>query len=260
MSIEIKHRWSGKVLYTAENAQDVRRAVEEARERDANLRDANLRGADLRDANLRGADLRGANLRGADLWDADLRDANLRGADLRGADLRGANLRGADLWDANLRGADLRDADLRDADLRGADLRDDVGDPRHPLHAFRADYWSILDQVPAEVPALREAIVAGKINGSVYSDGECGCLNGTIAINLGCDVGELPEKAGITASASRPAEQWFIVIEKGDQPLPLDTKEWPSESVFRISYALAWLDEWTENRTAIAKALLRETE
>jgi uncharacterized protein YjbI with pentapeptide repeats len=98
--IEIKSRWNGSVLYTAENAQDVRQALTEAVEGGANLRDANLRGANLRDANLGGANLRDANLGGA-----NLRGANLRGANLRGANLRGANLRDAYLGGANLRGA-----------------------------------------------------------------------------------------------------------------------------------------------------------
>ncbi len=75
--IEITHRWNGKVLYTAENAQDVRQAVEEAVKRDANLRGANLRDANLRDANLRGAYLGDANLGDAYLGDANLGDANL---------------------------------------------------------------------------------------------------------------------------------------------------------------------------------------
>jgi hypothetical protein len=228
--IEIKHRWDDRVLYTAENAQDVRAALVEA------VREgAYLRGADLQGADLRGADLRGAYLRGADL----------RGADLQGADLRGAYLRGAD---------------LRGAYLRGAYLRGDVSSPNHPLHAFRADYWSILDQAPGEVAGLREAIVNGRINGSVYNDGECGCLNGTIAILRDCDLGELRSQTGIVADAGRPAEQWFIDIKKGDKPLSLDTEEWPSESVFRLSYALAWLDEWIKSRTAIAAALGRDYE
>ena len=93
MKVEIKNRYTGKVIITLEGYAD-------------------LRCADLWDANLRYADLRGADLRYAALRDADLRDANLRGADLRYADLRYAALRYAD----------LRDADLRDADLRGADL------------------------------------------------------------------------------------------------------------------------------------------
>ena len=85
MSIEIKHRFNGRVLFTAKGAADVRAAVEQARRE----------GADLRGADLWGADLRGADLRGADLWGADLRGADLRGANLWGADLRGANLWGA---------------------------------------------------------------------------------------------------------------------------------------------------------------------
>ena len=63
--VEIKHRWSGKVIKMV----------------DAD----NLCGADLCGADLCGADLRGANLYGADLCGADLRGANLCDADLRGA-------------------------------------------------------------------------------------------------------------------------------------------------------------------------------
>ena len=60
--IEIKRRWDGVVLYTAENATDVRQAI-----RDAVTAGADLRSADLRSANLSGADLRSAYLSGADL-------------------------------------------------------------------------------------------------------------------------------------------------------------------------------------------------
>ena len=135
--IEIKSRWDGRILYTAENAQDVRAAVREAVASradlsDAYLRDADLSGADLRDADLSGADLSRANLSGANLSgayfssanlsSANLSSANLSRADLRGADLRDADLSGADLSRANLRSANLSSAYLSDADLSGADL------------------------------------------------------------------------------------------------------------------------------------------
>jgi hypothetical protein len=243
--IEIKNRWNGRVLYTAENAQDVRAALEEAVASGANLGDADLGGA-----NLGGADLRGANLG----------DADLGGANLGGADLGGAYLGDADLGGANLGGADLGGAYLRGAYLRGANLGGAIDSPAHPLWAFRQDYWSILDQAPAEVATLRKQIKAGKINGSVYED-ECGlgCLNGTIAIAHGCSLDELKDEMGIVADSNRPAEQWFIAIQKGDKPLPLDTDfSKHSESVFRISYALVWLDEWTASRKAICKALTRK--
>ena len=160
MQFEIKSRWSGAVVFTADIEADesasasiklglaVKVAVK-AR--------ANLARADLSDANLRGADLSGA-----DLSDANLRGANLRGAYLSDANLRGANLRGAYLSDANLSGADLSGADLSGADLSSADLNGvcglndwikniqiedwpisytseimQIGCQRHPLDAWR---------------------------------------------------------------------------------------------------------------------------
>jgi uncharacterized protein YjbI with pentapeptide repeats len=122
VTIEIKARFGGRVLYTAESAADVRAAVLEAVGKDAYLGGADLRGADLGGAYLGGAYLGGADLRGAYLGGADLRGAYLRGADLRGAYLRGADLRGAYLRGADLRGAYLRGAYLGGAYLGGADL------------------------------------------------------------------------------------------------------------------------------------------
>ncbi len=84
--IEIKNRFSGKVIFSAE-CLGIKACVELA-----------VNGG----ASLRGADLSGASLKGA-----YLRDANLRGAYLKGADLRGADLSGADLSGASLKGAYL---------------------------------------------------------------------------------------------------------------------------------------------------------
>ena len=52
-----------------------------------------------------GDSLAGANLRWANLYMADLSGAELRWADLRGADLRWADIRGASLSEADLSGA-----------------------------------------------------------------------------------------------------------------------------------------------------------
>ena len=130
MKFEIKHRWSGRVIFTAEiecNAGaslsvKLGLAVRAADLKGADLEGADLEGADLKGAYLKGAYLKGAYLRGADLRGADLRGAYLRGAYLRGAYLRGADLRGAYLEGADLRGAYLEGADLRGADLEGADF------------------------------------------------------------------------------------------------------------------------------------------
>lgn len=121
--IEIKHRHGGRVLYTAEHAQDVSGAVREAVAAKIDLRGADLYGANLCGADLRGAYLHGAYLHGAILCGANLHGANLCGAYLRGAYLHGANLYGANLDGANLHGANLGRANLGRANLGGADLR-----------------------------------------------------------------------------------------------------------------------------------------
>ncbi|MGY0666014.1 pentapeptide repeat-containing protein [Bordetella bronchiseptica] len=123
MKFEIKNRWTGAVLFTAdvpdetESGMVARVALEQAVKSGANLARADLAGA-----NLAGADLARAYLAGANLADANLADADLAGANLAGADLARAYLAGANLADADLAGANLACANLADADLAGANL------------------------------------------------------------------------------------------------------------------------------------------
>jgi uncharacterized protein YjbI with pentapeptide repeats len=213
MKIDIKHRWTDSVLCSFE-AVDFRDAILQAVKSGADLRGANLRDANLRDANLRDADLRGADLSNADLSDADLSRANLRDANLRDADLRGAN--------------------LSDADLRGANLSD------ANLSQFKTDLLDILIRAPKEIPALRQSILDGKIDGTVY-EGACACLVGTIANARGCNYGELGN--GIVPNGSRPAEKWFWNIRRGDTP----------ETSQICAITLEWIDEY-QSLIELAKA------
>ena len=93
-TIQIKHRWTGAVLFECEapdgleRGQHIRHSLEKATEAGANLA-----GAYLADANLAGANLAGTNLARAYLADADLDAANLAGAYLARAYLSGSNLR-----------------------------------------------------------------------------------------------------------------------------------------------------------------------
>ncbi|MFY3175958.1 pentapeptide repeat-containing protein [Achromobacter xylosoxidans] len=159
MKHEIKNRWTGAVLFTAdvpegtESGLIARVALEQAVAGGADLGDANLRGADLGGAYLRGADLGDANLRGAYLRGADLGGANLGGADLGGANLGGAYLGGAYLGGANLGGAYLGGANLGGAYLGGANLRGaDLGELRsiwgasgnlREVKAIQCDTWPV---------------------------------------------------------------------------------------------------------------------
>ena len=130
MQFEIKSRWDGSVVYTADidaTADTPRNvalglAVMAAVAAKADLSEADLSGAALSRAVLSRAALSRAVLSGADLSRADLRGADLRGAVLSGADLSWADLSGAALSRAVLSGADLRGADLRGAVLSEADL------------------------------------------------------------------------------------------------------------------------------------------
>src|SRR3972149_3248625 len=112
IKISITHWITGSVLFEYETENNtIKKTLEEAVSRGANLQGADLQGADLRGADLQGANLREADLQGANLWRADLRGANLRGANLQGANLREADLRGANLWGTNLQEADHRGTD-----------------------------------------------------------------------------------------------------------------------------------------------------
>ena len=86
MKIEIKHRFSGEVLFSCK-AGSMKLAVKAAIEAGADLT-----GADLTGANLSWADLTGANLSRADLTGANLSWADLSRANLTGADLSWANI------------------------------------------------------------------------------------------------------------------------------------------------------------------------
>ena len=101
-NIQIKNRFTWKVLFDGESGMTMRQTLERATAAKTNLSDANLIWA-----NLIWANLRGANLRGANLSEANLRGANLIGANLSEANLIGANLIGANLIGANLSGKKL---------------------------------------------------------------------------------------------------------------------------------------------------------
>jgi hypothetical protein len=83
---------------------------------------------------------------------------------------------------------------------------------------------------PKEIPALRLALVEGRINGTVY-EGDCACLVGTIANARHCNYRQL---GPLIPDSDRPAERWFTGIKKGDT----------AEINQLVKITLGWLDEF----------------
>mgnify|MGYP000926864267 CR=1 FL=1 len=135
--------------------------------------------------------------------------ANLEGADLQGADLEGADLQRAYLEGAYLEGAYLQGAKLDD---------------------IKNDIFSVLAAAKTEVLGLYDSLMRGRIDGSVY-EGECACLVGTIANVRHENYKEL--SIDLRPDSSRPAERWFLGINKGDipqnNPISEITAEWTRE-------------------------------
>jgi hypothetical protein len=113
----------------------------------------------------------------------------------------------------------LYGANLYGANLDGANLA-----------PIRDDYYAVLLAAIPEIPALREAIIQGHIDGTVYQ-GECACLVGTIANAQHRNYQTLEN---ITPNGDRPIERFFYAISKGDTP---ETSQFSK-------LALEWLDEF----------------
>ena len=154
MKFEIKNRYTGAVLFTADVPEDTesgliaRVALEQAVKARADLAgaylaDANLAGAYLADANLADANLADANLAGANLADANLADANLAGAYLARANLARAYLAGLrGIWGAsgNLREVKAIQCDTWPVTYTATHMQ--IGCQMHALEAW----WSFTDE------------------------------------------------------------------------------------------------------------------
>ncbi|KDB68555.1 pentapeptide repeat protein [Bordetella bronchiseptica A1-7] len=170
MKFEIKNRWTGAVLFTAdvpeetESGMVARVALEQAVKARANLAGANLARAYLAGAYLAGADLVDADLAGADLAGANLADAYLAGADLVDAYLAGADLAGANLADANL--ADARNLPVGTEATSPAEPYQRDTRPAAERNAARAARFRERNPTVPVVEALDAKILSAIENGS----------------------------------------------------------------------------------------------
>jgi uncharacterized protein YjbI with pentapeptide repeats len=195
IKIEIKSWISGSILFEYEKE-------------DNSLRDTLIKAVE-EGANLEGAYLEGAYLVGADLKGAYLVGAYLEGAYLVGADLKGAYLVGAYLEGAYLKGAYL------------------VGAYLEPI---KKDFFDVLLRAIPEIPNLKNAILAGKIDGSTY-EGECACLCGTLEKS---NSEKIQQAIYGLRNSYRPIERFFMGIKPGDTP----------ENNQFAKIAMEWIEEF----------------
>ena len=92
MKIEIKHRFTGTVIFSHEAENNTIKLTVEAA---VNLRNSDLSNSNLRNSNLRNSDLSNSNLRNSDLSYSDLRNSDLSNSDLSNSNLRNSDLSGA---------------------------------------------------------------------------------------------------------------------------------------------------------------------
>ena len=150
MKFEIKSRWTGAVIFTADIDCDdgashgiqLGLAVKVAVKARADLARADLVCANLANANMANADLAGADLAGADLAYAYLVCANLANANMAHADLAGADLAHANLAHANLNGITglndwIKCIQIEDWPITYTAEVMQIGCQRHPLDAWR---------------------------------------------------------------------------------------------------------------------------
>jgi len=98
------------------------------------------------------------------------------------------------------------------------------------LDSARNDFWAKLLVLKNEIPAFKEKLISGEIDGSCY-EGECCCLVGTFANIRGVNYTKLD---GIYPDSNSPTERWFLGIKKGDNP----------ENSIIVKTTLDWIEQF----------------
>jgi len=108
-------------------------------------------------------------------------------------------------WAKNVEGvrADLSYANLNGADLSGANLSG------ANLISIFGDLIAKCFLQPKEVAGLRQFLIEGKVDGSVY-EGECACFVGSLR--------KLDQSCKVQADSDSFVERWFLAIKPGDTP------------------------------------------
>lgn len=124
-----------------------------------------------------------------------------------------------------LKAAIAADSDLSDSDLSGSDLSGS------DLDQIKYDFFGHMLMQKHEIPALREKLIGGEIDGTCY-EGKCSCFMGTIATAAHVHY----ENLNLKPNAYSATEKWFTGLKPRDTP----------ENSSLASITLGWIDEFLE--------------
>jgi hypothetical protein len=112
--------------------------------------------------------------------------------------------------------------------------------PSYNQEAVKKELFEVLSIAPEEAKSVRQAIVAGEVDGGYYI-GECCCIKGIIAAKLGIPVKNLEESYGIGLNHRSYLENFLFNIVEGDTP----------ESSAFSRAILEWSDEFIAAQNAL---------
>lgn len=108
------------------------------------------------------------------------------------------------------------------------------------LAAVKKELFEVLSIAPEEARSVRQAIIAGDVDGGYYI-GECCCIKGIIAAKLGIPVKNLEQTYGIGLNQRSYLENFLFNIVEGDTP----------ESSAFSRAILEWCDEFIAAQNAL---------
>lgn len=100
----------------------------------------------------------------------------------------------------------------------------------------KTDLFMVLDKAPNEAKGVLQALHDGRVDGTVWQEGNCGCLIGTIG-TLQCR--EYDDIPNIDHTNYDDIQDWFEEIHGGDTP---------ADNEYSAKVA-EWIEEWLQAKT-----------
>jgi hypothetical protein len=107
----------------------------------------------------------------------------------------------------------------------------------------------IMEHLKAEVPFLKEKLLAGEVDGTQY-EGECACLVGTLGNADGGVDAVCQAIPFYTKGTHNPGEQWFLNIHEGDTP---KTNEFAAHAVKLCNRVIGLAEDDGLSKPKVAK-------